>query len=433
MSQGDTMKGECALVNQIRELMEPSNPVPTTGGQGEAPYQEEIAALLSELRTASQELAELAPVDQMRDQPGRRRGRDIAWRVLAPVLSGLAVITIITSLTVVVGPRPSRRSDPPPPVVTPLPPFYVTINGDPLHPKVLVHNTKTKKIAATTVLTPKDPRESVSVAAAPSHRVFYLMADTGSSRRATNLIYRLTIAKDGTQVRLAGLPARLAARLAGDVVNGIAVSPDGTKLGVTAQVPHQRSLPSPVIAVVPLNGKGRTRVWSAPSSTALASDPAWIDNQDLAFLLIRPITNLARRTQERALDTMQGGHDLFSARVLIRERLGHMNTAFAAPHGGPVFATIYTNKPATGLTGVGTDRLVEFLPHKPLAPLVLAVHKARYDNMTERDSVDYFFGLYGIDASGQHVLVASPHLGGLSQRKILPLPTGPDWLFSAAW
>ncbi len=60
------MRGERVLVNQIRELMESQAiQYPRTVYQDEAPYQEEIAALLTELRLAPPELTEPAAVDPM--------------------------------------------------------------------------------------------------------------------------------------------------------------------------------------------------------------------------------------------------------------------------------------------------------------------------------------------------------------------------------
>src|SRR5262249_11288886 len=140
MSEGDDMRGERALVDQIRELMEPSNPVPATMYQDQAPYQEQIATLLTELRSAPPEFLDPEPVaathgrrDRISRAEGRRR--EVAWRVLAPVLSGLAVVAVVTSLTIAAGQGPTRSGDTGPTTsgAMALPTFYVTVNGAPPH------------------------------------------------------------------------------------------------------------------------------------------------------------------------------------------------------------------------------------------------------------------------------------------------------------
>ena len=435
------MRGERVLVNQIRELMEPGNPAPATSCQGEVPYQEEIAALLAELRSAPPELTEPAavdpaPVDPAGDRPGRRRGRDTAWRVLAPVLSGLAVIAVVTSLTIAAGQGPARRGGgAPTPVAASLPPFYVTVNGYPPHQKVIVHSTKTGKTSFSDKLGSR-PGEFLNVAATGSGLVFYIVADATLPRHGTTL-YRMTLARSGGEMTVQTLPSGLLARFDDDEINAIAVSPDGRRLGVAVQVPHPLSLPRAQIAVVPLNGKGTTRVWSAPSDQAFALDPAWTDNHHLAFLwqdrLTGPISHFTGRTQVRQLDTTGSGTDLLSSKVLITSHVGFIQTAFATPHGGPILATIFNNKPATGTHGVATSRLVEFDPHHPAVLTILGIHNAHYSNPTQRDNADIFFLVYGIDASGQNALVAAPHFGKLSQRKISKLPVGSGEVFSAAW
>ncbi|HEY3905260.1 MAG TPA: hypothetical protein VGM14_15225 [Streptosporangiaceae bacterium] len=435
------MRGERVLVNQIRELMEPGNPAPATGCQGEVPYQEEIAALLAELRSAPPELtepvaADPVPVDPAGDRPGRRRGRGTAWRVLAPVLSGLAVVAVVTGLTIAAGQGPARRGGGPlAPVAASLPQFYVTVNRYPPHQKVIVHSTKTGKAVGSVELGSR-PGEFLKVAATGSGRVFYIVADAALPRHGTTL-HRMTLSMGGHHIVLHSLPSSLLARFDEDEINAIAVSPDGRRLGVAVQVPHRLSLPRAQMAVVPLDGKGATHVWSAPSDQAFALDPAWTDNHHLAFLwqdrLTGPISNFTGRTQVRQLDTTGSGTDLLSSKVLITSHVGFIQTAFATPHGGPILATIFNNKPATGTHGVATSRLVEFDPHHAAVLTILGIRNAHYSNPTQRDNADIFFLVYGIDASGQNALVAAPHFGILSQRKISKLPAGSGELFGAAW
>jgi hypothetical protein len=110
-----------------------------------------------------------------------------------------------------------------------------------------------------------------------------------------------------------------------------------------------------------------------------------------------------------------------------------MQSAYASRHNGPIFASIFSNKPANEPRGIATDRLVQFRPNEPHMPLILATHKTRYHNPTQRNNADLFFMVWGIDASGQNVLVTSPHFGVLRDHKFSPLPAGPGELVGAAW
>jgi hypothetical protein len=438
------MRVERVLVNQIRELMEPSNPAPATSYQGEVLHQEEIAALLAELQAAPPELTEPAaldrvPVDPAGDRPGRRRGRrrgrDTTWRVLAPVLSGLAVIAVVIGLTIAAGQGPALRGiGPETPGAASLPPFYVTVNGYPPHQKVIVHSTKTKKFLTLSI--GARPGDFVNVAATSSPSVFYIVTQPSLPRHGPYL-YQMTVFKGGHRVVLHRLAPALLARFADDEINAIAVSPDGRRLGVAVQVPHRLSLPRAEIAVVPLNGQGATHVWSAPSDQAFALDPVWTSDHDLAFLLqdrlTGPISNFTGRTQVRQLDTTGSGSDLLASKVLITSHVGFIQTAFATPHGGPILATVFNNKPASRTHGVANDRLVEFDPRHPQVLTIIGIHNAHYSNPTQRNNADLFFLVYGIDASGQNGLVAAPHFGVLRQRRIGKLPAGPGEVFGAAW
>jgi hypothetical protein len=393
---------------------------------GEAPYQAEIAAVLAELRSDPPELAEPVPLDQ----PRRHRRRDIAWRVLAPVLSGLAVVAVVTSLMVVAGKEPSRT---PPAAV--LPPFYVTVNGFPPHQRVIVHSTKTGQTLASDTLGSR-PNTFVTVAATTSYRVFYIVVSAASRHSLT--LYRMTLSKNGRLASLHALARGLMARFNQAQITAIAVSPDGRRLAVAMLVPHGRYVQRGTVAVVPLDGKGPTRAWSAPPGSWFPFDLVWTDSHDVTFLFqdllsgVDNPSNTPSRIQIRQLDTTSPGSELLSARVLITTRLGFLQDAFASPHGGSIIATVFSNDPGNSVSGIATDRLVEFRLH-PHSFSTLGIHRDRFHNQAQQVKADGFFHLYGIDASGQNVLVASPHFGVLTDRKFSPLPAGPGDVVDAAW
>jgi hypothetical protein len=438
MSQGDKMKGERMLVNQIRELMEPSNPVPAAGHQGEAPYQAEIAALLTELRSAPPEETEPALVDPVRDRPNRRRRRDTAWRVLAPVLSGLAVIAVVTSLTVAAGRGPGRSKDDPgaPPASAALPRYFATVIGrNAAKPALQIHRTSTGKVVATL---PFAAGESPirTIAADSSGHAFYVVVEVvNKQERLVPAIYRAQLSVHGDWA-ITSLPAaKLLPQAAYFQVGGIGVSPDGSRLALTMEN-YRHSRVRAELVVIRSDGKGAARVWSALSVPSLALDPVWTDNHDVAFLWQDHLTGseirFGGRSQERSLDTSLPGSSLLAAKVLITSPTGVMETAFASPHGGPIFATIANDSPAKGVIGIANVRLVWFTPHEN-GFTILAIHKARYNSLSGRDKADLFYQVLGLDRSGQHALVDSPNLGVMNIFKLRPLPGVHRSFAAAAW
>jgi hypothetical protein len=440
MNEGDNMRSERALVNQIRGLMESSNPVPADVYQGEAPYQTEIAALLTELRFAPPEPADQPvgdPVPVTRRAPRNSRRRQTTWRVLGPVLSGLAVVAVVTSLTVAAGQVPSRlNGGPQSPAAATLPRFFATINGTlPAHPRLVVHRTSTGQAVAALPFK-ADTGPFGAIAAGSSDRAFYVAVNRfiDHGRIATVVVYKAQLSVRGDWT-IARLPVSKRLPQSGYiVVTGIGISPDGHSLAVTLQS-YITARTHTEIAVVPLNGKSVARIWSAPSVSAIALDPVWTDNHDLAFLWQDHLTGSAKfggRSQERALDISLPGSRLLSAKVLITSDAGLMETAFASPHGGPIFAAIANDKPAKGNSGVSTVRLVWFTPHHS-GFRTLAIHNAHYNGLPGRDRANVFYQVFGIDASGQHALVASPNFGMMDIHKLRPLPGVHGQITGAAW
>ncbi len=435
------MRAESTLVTRIRELMEPSNPVPSTRYQGEAPYQAEIAAALTQWRSEPLDLSEPELVDPAPERPTRRptrrRGRDSAWRVLAPVLSGLAVVAVVTGLTIAAGPAPGRSKGGPGPTTSSavaLPRYFATVGGRVTQLALTIHLTSTGKPVATL---PFSASESPirAVAAGSSGRVFYVAVQQRPSNSQFDIgVYRARLSADG-HWRIGLLPVKVPDD--GDtLLNEIGVSPDGSQLAITAQL-FNKARQHTELLVAPLNGQGATatRVWSAPAVPAIALDPVWTDNHDVAFLWQDHLTGSDKfggRSQERVLDTSHGGSNLLSAKVLVGTDAGLMETAYASPHGGPVFASIANDVPAKGNNGVATIRLIWFTPHQP-GFTILALRRIHYHNLPGRDNADAFFKVFGLDSSGQHALVASPGLGKMTIIKLTPLPGKHGLVTGAAW
>ena len=411
--------------------------------QDEAPHQAEIAALLTELRLAppeppDQQFVDPVPADALRSPHSRKR-RDTAWRVLAPVLSGFAVVAVVTALTVAAGQGPSRsKSTSQTPTATALPPYFATVGGRVTGLALTIHRTSTGKVVAKLPFA-ASVAPIRSVAAGSSGRVFYLAAEQlKTNGDVLIVVYKAQLSSHGDWT-IVGLPVdKQLANFGQDIeLNQISVSPDGRRLALALQS-FVTARQHAEILVAPLNGKGLARVWSAPSVPAIALDPVWTDNHDLAFLWQDHLTGSAKfggRSQERVLDTSRRGSSLLSAKVLITSDAsgaGLMETAFASPHGGPIFASIANDVPAKGNNGVATVRLVWFNPHKS-GFTILATRKAHYHNLPGRDNADSFYKVFGLDKSGQHALVASPGLGTMTLFKVTQLPGKHGLVTGAAW
>src|SRR5215472_10395250 len=108
------MRGERELVNGVRSVMGPANPVPAGAYEGDTTYLADLADRVTALRSAA--------------VSHDRRGSS-TWRLVAPALSGLAVVAVVVSLTLAAGQGPAaRRSTGGASAVTSLPRFYVTVN-----------------------------------------------------------------------------------------------------------------------------------------------------------------------------------------------------------------------------------------------------------------------------------------------------------------
>lgn len=438
------MRGELVLVNRIRELMESSNPVPANVYQDEAPHQAEVAALLTELRLAPPELPDQQfvdpiPADALRSPHSRKR-RDTAWRVLAPVLSGLAVVAVVTALTVAAGQEPSRsKGGPQTPTAAALPRYFATVGGRVTQLALTIHRTSTGKVVANLPFA-ANVSPIRSVAAGSSGRVFYVAAEQirNYGRVVAIVVYRAQLSASGHWT-IGSLPVDKQLAHFGQYIDlsQISVSPDGRRIALALQS-FVTARQHAEIVVAPLNGKGAARVWSAPSVPAIALDPVWTDNHDVAFLWKDRLTGSDKfggRSQERVLSTSLPGSSLLASKVEITAGAsgpGLMETAFASPHGGPIFASIANDVPAKGNNGVATVRLVWFTPHKA-GFTILAIHKARYHSLPGRDNADSFYQVFGLDQSGQHALVAAPGLGTMTLFKVTRLPGNHGPVTGAAW
>ena len=430
------MKGQRDLVNNIRSVMEPVNPVPASAYESDTLYQADLADRIAELRLSEQ------------TQPGRDRREGSrgagAWRVAAPALSGLAVVAVVVSLALAGGSAnhsagqhhltgPAAAAGSPPR-------YYVTINNKgflTFKPSMLiVHSTLTGKTIASLKL-PKSKGLYGWVTAAKSDREFYIVGDRtpGHFLSAAGL-YRLRLAQNGRVASFTTLSTNLGIAEA-DNIDGIALSPDGTKLAVAVEITHGYT-PQAEIEVIPLS-RAPARVWIDRQFGEYPWYPVWTSNKDIAFLwwdhLKKPYADFIARVQERLLNTAAPGSSLLSSRVLVTasDKLGFIGTALAAPRGGPIIAGAATDVPAIGPHGKATVRLVAISPKTGKVIKVFFSHVVRYHTTFGRANANVFYRVTGLDASGRDVLGYYPHFGYLTGGVVTPLPSGPGLAVSAAW
>jgi hypothetical protein len=439
MKYGDGKMNDRSLVSEIRSVMAPANPFPAPAADHDLRLEPDLAARIESLRADPVGYAEPKGSRSGRERPNPSRTRAVIWRVAAPALSGLAVAVVVVSLALAggstakpAGTRPAGSSG-----AGPLPRFYVTINGIPPHAEAVVHYSRTGRIVRY-VRIPGVAGEFATVAAARSDREFFIVAYGPTAYSGpVSALYRLAVADNGRRLSLATVSSDLGLQ-AGDVVDSIALSPDGQNLAVAVQIPRRGFQPQAELVVIPLHSHALARIWTTKEE-AFAWDPVWTSKTDVVFLwqdhLEGTVFDYTGRTQVRLLNTAAGGHDLLSTRVLATasRKLGFIASAFAAPRGGPIIASAYRNVPTLGAHGTATVRLVAISPVTGKVIKVFATHVLHYHTVTLRDDADYYYQVFGLDRSGRRALVDSPGFGMLSGGKLAPLPTGRGEVLGAAW
>jgi hypothetical protein len=457
------MNGQRELVNKIRSVMEPANPVPAST-YGDVRYQADVADRIAALRLSENALSERRFSERGFSGNGfsengfsvdgtsaagrsRRSGHNGirgagAWRVAAPVLSGLAVAAIVVGVTLA-GRSAGEPKHPRPAVGTAaaLPRYYVTINDNgflTFKPSTLiVHSTLTGKTIASFKL-PKSKGLYGWVTAAKSDREFFIVGDRtpGHFLSAAGL-YRLRLAPNGHVTSFTTLSTNLGLGEANNI-DGVALSPDGSRLAVAVEITHKFT-PKAELVVIPLN-HGPARIWIDRQANEFIWQPVWTSNTNVAFLwwdhLKGPEGNfIAGRTQERVLSTAAPGSSLLSARVLATasDKLGFIVSALAAPRGGPIIASAYKNVPASGNHGRATVRLVAISPQTGKVIKVFSSRVVAFHTATGRDDADFRYEVSALDPTGKDALVKLPHFGKLIGGVLTPLSGGAGAVAAAAW
>jgi hypothetical protein len=279
----------------------------------------------------------------------------------------------------------------------------------------------------------------MGITADQSDRAFVIDAAVKDAWHARIVLYLLRVSADGHSTTLTRLPPVLLPPNSPDVVDGIAISPDGTKLAVALQVNQNPNVVNPrgEIVVYSLAG-GPTQTWTAPGDKAVPWNPAWTGgSRYLTFVWQDQITGtqwfFTGRSQVRRLDSAAPGRNLLASQVLVTGGgpVGYIQAASAGPADAPIIAAVF-HVPSTGTSGTAHMRLVALSAATGAVTQVFARYAARYAGQVQEGGAVAGCQVLGADPTGQHTLTYCPNLARIDHGVLTPLPPDPG-VFAAAW
>jgi hypothetical protein len=325
-----------------------------------------------------------------------------------------------------------------------MPRFYVTLQmqGAITYIEADVHSSQSGQVLSTRrVGYPGMSNFGITADGASGRSFLIYGAASAYAGKSAVHVWRLTLPADGTSTSVRELPLVLLPDGSNDVVDGIAVSPDGTKLAVALQLGQKDSgrvlNPHMEMLVYPLNGGGATQTWTAPNDVAVAWNPVWTSPSDLTFVwedhLVGSVNFFTNRSQIRVLDTARPSRDLLSSQVIATGggRTGIIQSAEAGPGDSPVIAATFSDATAANGSGTATMKLVNLSPGGTVSA-VYSSSQISYRNRAQMVTVDTTCQVLAADASGQHMLAYCPSFGRIDNGKFTELP-GMAGAPDAAW
>jgi hypothetical protein len=412
-------------IDRVRSIMAPANPVPGNAAAGSAEDrqgQETLSRILAQL-----------PEEAVLARPHRRPGANRRVnRVLAPLAAGLAVAGLVTGLTLVAqspkAPVHPSAAGAPTAADKGMPRYYVTLSGGYRHLIAAVHDSQTGGVLSH-IDVPGTPGIYPNFAAEGSD-LSYVLTGTLQERhgRAVPALYRLRVSADGRSEALTRLPVNVQPVGPDDVLDSIAVSPDGSELAVALQMSHSASTLDMrgEIVLYSLTG-GSTRTWTAPGDLpAIPVNLNWIGNNQLAFVWQDQLKGsasyfFAGRSQIRVLDTSASGNDLLASRVLLTGggKLGFIQSATVGPHGSPIDVATF-RVTSIGGSGTATMLLAQVSPNGAVNK-TLATYTRSYSGLPQEGTVTTPCQVLATDTTGQHTLAACPAFGRIDNGAFTPL------------
>ena len=315
----------------------------------------------------------------------------------------------------------------PPPAgtaVAGMPRYYVTV--DHARPVAEVRDAATGKVLSMVALPRRiDPKLS-QIAAAGNGREFALALFSYPQTR----FYWLRIGADGRSERLTSLNA--APLPAGEIADGIAVSPDESGLAVAIQ--RSGGEDHSAVEVVSL-ATGAARTWTT-GQPGIPAGVSWADGRRLGFFWQGTGAAPQRYSGLWELDTAAPGHALLSGRRILPLVTGGDTVQYAElTTAGSVIAAVTYNGTAHVARGTVVGGIVALSARtgRPLRTL-LAEHAAQ---AADPEHPGWYIGscqLAAADRSGGHLLVSCDRFGRLDRGRFTTLPgAAPQAAVAAAW
>lgn len=377
--------------------------------------------------------------------PGRR------WhRRLLPVAAAVAVIAIAVAAVLVAGPKPGPA---PAPGQAAIPRYYLTLDyfadqhfqGMEVT-EAVIRASATGRITGTVKIVTDDFPAPVTIAAAADNRSFIIgtYEHDPKGTKATGYqdyrFFRLPISADGKPGHLAELPPYPVPTSA--FVEGIALSPDGTLLAVSATYSPGRQIGLPPGKVEVINlVTGKVRIWTAGIQRGhyyVPGPPSWADgNRMIAFAWLRSesLTNDSMTMEGvRLLDTATPGDNLMDSRMIVSPKAvsGTIQSVLITPDGRDVLVATYRNVPSGGNRGTVTAQIAEVPtagsgPVRVLHTVTTSYPPNTWGYLTEISRVQ------SLDPTGRYALVQGLQFGwlDLDLGRFTPLP--PYTSMGAVW
>jgi hypothetical protein len=276
-----------------------------------------------------------------------------ARRWLAPAAATVAVAAVVAGVTLA---GSGQRGLPglPGTAATPgaglgIPRFYASVKPGP-DARVFIHNADNGRVVSSDQL--PNVQGTALIAASANDRTFAIAARLRLAPSPAFVgLYTLIIRGNGRPKVLIS-HGKLTLTGQGEVMNGIALSPDGRKLAVAAQVPGRSQGEIKVFEDDKLTG-----IWRG--SGGATGDPAWLaGGRYLGFLWYGQSRGegggRAFPRRERLLDTAAPGHNLLASSKVISavSDAGTVDTALLSADGRTLLGTWFRNIPGSDGRGV---------------------------------------------------------------------------------
>jgi hypothetical protein len=370
----------------------------------------------------------------------RARRRRAAVRAAAASL-GAALVAVVLAVNLSAGPAPVVAEQPPgvlltaalvsPPAagaaVAGMPRYYVTV--DHFRPVAEVRASTTGKVLSRVALPGRiDPKMS-QIAASGDGRGFALAVFSFPQTR----FYWLRVSADGRSARLTVLNA--APLPPGEVADGIAVSPDGSRLAVAIQRSGGRRGAVEVVSLA----TGAARTWTS-GRPGYPAGVSWADGRRLGFFWAATRATPPRDLGLWELDTAVPGRELFSGRRVLPLVTGGDTVQYAqfTTAGTVIAAVTYSGKAHVARGAVvggivevsaGTGRPLRTLLAEHAAYSADPGHPGRYIAAPVGPCQ-----LAAADRTGGHLLVSCDRFGRLDRGRFTPLRgAAPYSAVAAAW